>query len=719
MNSRTLARDEGASLVLALIFVMTVSIVVGSLLAYSGTGLRSDRVTEQALVSSTDVGGALQTAINDVRNSEYFNNPTSPLPCLGSGNLKTYPAMSAAGDPVTVTCAPDATSGGAGGLVQVNNSNKPSLAVLTLSTAGEPGFLKPGNTPLKIKGSVYANSTIETDMTGSCPATWPPPNSNCNGIWVSGPNANPNTVSVTAETACIGRVVVPPGGNKQCPSGHSLPGDDPAGPFPAAYAQPTSGITPRALPSCGSNPVTFTPGYYDDAVGLSDMMDGGGACGGKTFWFPPGLYYFDFHNADMPSSGSPVVPQGDNVWTINDANSVLVAGTKQGWTTSASRANMPGSCVSPLTSESTNGVQFVFGGDSQMRLSKASMEICGTWHVDKPSLVLYGAKTTTGTVETAELLPTPGALTSPSSGGNPPFGSLAGSALANNTDGNAGPNVTGVIKSKTATLQVNGFDGLSAGIVPRAVLEQATVTVRHGELGANAGTTLKVLLKGNRAGAPTISIPLAVATGTPSLSYQTESIDVTQALKGELYAYGAPITAHVVLETDTANGQSVSEQVDYLKLNLTWRPISVRAQSGCVSAVAGCAMLQTDIHTDEVYIQGTAYVPRAKLDIRLVEGAEGQVFRSGLVARSAIVDVSPSNSYAGPLIELPDNTLAPTPLRVYLTAWTCPSGSCASPPSTANGWRQDGRTLVKITDGNFVPVAGQRGVEVQSWKLGQ
>ena len=69
----------------------------------------------------------LQTAINDVRNSEYFNNPTSPLPCLGAGNLKTYPALSSAGEPVTVTCAPDATSGGAGGLVQVNDSNKPSL----------------------------------------------------------------------------------------------------------------------------------------------------------------------------------------------------------------------------------------------------------------------------------------------------------------------------------------------------------------------------------------------------------------------------------------------------------------------------------------------------------------------------------------------------------------------------------------------------------------
>ena len=80
-------------------------------------------------------------------------------------------------------------------------------------------------------------------------------------------------------------------------------------------------------------------------------MDGGGACGGKTFWFPPGIYYFDFHNSDMPTSGSPVVPHGDNVWTFNDTDGVLVAGTKQGWTTSTDLDNMPGSCVSPLTSE--------------------------------------------------------------------------------------------------------------------------------------------------------------------------------------------------------------------------------------------------------------------------------------------------------------------------------------------------------------------------------
>jgi hypothetical protein len=87
------------------------------------------------------------------------------------------------------------------------------------------------------------------------------------------------------------------------------------------------------------------------------------------------------------------------------------------------------------------------------------------------------------------------------------------------------------------------------------------------------------------------------------------------------------------------------------------------------------------------------------------------------VARSAELNVSPSNGYEGPLIELPDNTLAPAPLKVYLTAWTCPGGSCASPPSTANGWTVAGRSLVKYTDANFVPVSGQRGVSVLSWSV--
>ena len=109
-------------------------------------------------------------------------------------------------------------------------------------------------------------------------------------------------------------------------------------------------------------------------------------------------------------------------------------------------------------------------------------------------------------------------------------------------------------------------------------------------------------------------------------------------------------------------------------------------------------MLHTDIHTDELYIQGTAYTPKAWLDIRLV-GVTGQVFRSGLVARAATLNVSPSNGYEGPLIELPDNTLAPTPLRVYLTAWSCPSGRCASPPQPRTDGGRSGARWCSTTTG--------------------
>lgn len=714
--------DEGTALILAMIFVTTVSLVVGALLSYSSTGLRSARTTQTAAQTTANVVGALQTAINDVRGSSYFNNPASPTTCLPGGSSRAYPAASDPVNPaadITVTCAPDATSGAAGGLVHVNDSNKPSLAVLTLGGVGEVGLDKTGNRPLKIKGSVYATTTINANGGTACPATWPPPSNstNCNGVFTQGPDASPDNVSLTADGGCNGTIVTRLASNRHCPATHSSQiGDDPAITYPSAYAQPTAGMTPQPLPTCAGNPVTFTPGYYDDAVGLSNLMGGSGTCGGKTFWFSPGIYYFDFHNSAMPTSGSPVIPNGSDVWTFNDAAGVLVGGTKLGWTTSTTKANMPGSCVSPLTSEASAGVQFVFGGDSQFSLGKGSMEVCGTWYVDRPSLVFYGAKSTTGSALQGPVSVAPTALTSP---GSPAFSPLIASQLASATDGGLGPRVSAMAKNKSADLNVAGWGGLGGAIGTRASLEQAIVTVRHGELGANSGTTLVLKLTPNRAGAPTITKPLTVTTGTSSLAYRTETLNVTDDLRSELYAYGitnpsVPVTATVGIATDSANGQSVSEQVDYLNLSLSWRAVAFRAEQGCITQVPGCALLTTSNLTDELYLQGTSYAPKARLDIRLV-GVTGQVFRAGLVARSAALNVSPSNGYEGPLIELPDNAYAPTPLKVYLTAWSCPGGGCSTPPSTANGWTVRGRTVVQYTDAGFVPVGGQRGVTVQSW----
>lgn len=706
--------DVGASLVLAMAFVTGVSLVVVSLLTYAGTSLAADRRTQQVVQDRYDVGGALQTAINDVRNSDYFNNAAIGEQCLTGGG-RAYPDFTFGGRPLTVACAPDPDTGAAGGLVPVNNSNKPSLALLTLGTSGaEPGLDKSGNSVLRIKGSVYANSTVNTSNGTDCPATPQPPaaGANCSEIYVQG-------ASLTAEGACSGRIVASGTPGVSCNTGtHTSAGNDPGLTYPAAYAQPTSGMTPATLPSCsGGSPVTFSPGYYDDAVGLTNITTGSGACKGKTFWFKPGTYYFDFHNSDMPNNGSPVVPNGSNVWTFDDVDGYLVAGEKQGWTAQATA--VPGACVSPLTSTSSAGVKFVFGGDSQFYMRRGNVEICGSWSVDKPPIALQGAKTTTGTSQSAMLVPS--AVTG--TRGNANFTGLAPvSALGSKTDGGAGPVAAGVGKNKTAVLGVTGLSGLGAPVGRRAVLDSATLTVRHGEKGANSGTSLKVNVTPNRSGASTVTKTLSPTVGSSSLTYKEETLDLTSELSQELYAYGlpdstAPVLVDVTLETDSASDQSVTEQVDYVQLRLTWKPIAVRAQAGCVVAVGGCPVIGTNSQAGkEFYVQGTAYLPRSKVDITL-NNISGQVFRSGLVVRSASLAITASSSYAGPVIELPDNTLAPKPLDMSFSAYLCPDGSScpASPPSA--GWQLVGRAQARYTDDAFTPVPGDRAVTVLSWKV--
>jgi hypothetical protein len=706
-------REEGASLVLAMVIVTAVSLVAASLLQYAGGGLRVNGRALDAVQDRYNVGASLDTAINDVRNSDYFNNSVAGQVCLNNGQ-RTYSDLRVSGQPVTVTCSPDPDSGGAAGLVPVNNSNKPSVALLTLGAGGEPGLDKSGNSVLRIKGSVYSNSTAGTSSGTDCPATPQPPaaGANCNEIYVQG-------ASLTAEGSCTGRIVATGTPGLSCNTGtHVTAGDDPGNTYPAGYAQPSAGLTPASLPSCaGPSPVTFSPGYYDDAVGLTNLTTGSGSCRGKTFWFKPGTYYFDFHNSEMPTSGSPVVPNGPDVWTFDDVDAFLVAGTKQGWTTQATI--MPGSCISPLTSTSSQGVTFVFGGDSQFYMKRGNAEICGTWASDKPPIALYGAKTTTGVPQSATLYPSSVTGTS----GSPDFTGLSPvSALASKTDSGAGPVAAAVEKNKTAVLAVTGLSGLGGPIAARAVLDSATLTVRHGEKGATAGTSLTVGITANRPGGRSTTKTLSPTVGSSSITYKEETLDLTSVLSQEMYAYGlssatAPVLANVSLNTDSTSGQSVTEQVDYVQLTLTWKPLALRAQSGCITTVGGCPVIGTNAQSGkQLYIEGTAYLPKARVDITL-NNVSGQVFRSGLVARSASLSISASSSYAGPVIELPDNAFAPAPLDMFFAAYVCPSGSsCASPPPSV-GWQLVGRAKARYTDTSFTPVPGDRAVSVAAWQV--
>jgi hypothetical protein len=705
--------DSGASLIMALVFMTAVGLVVTALLTYSAGGLRSATFTGQAVQSQAETAAAMQTAINDVRNSVYFNDGTA-TPCLATGNRRTYPALTAPGIATTVSCAPVATTGGAGGSgVPITAANKPAAAILTLGTStSEVGLLNTAEVPTRIKGPVYSSSTIQsTSQRGApaCATTWPAAiGTFCNGIFVDG-------LTLVAEKACTGTIVAIVATRKTCSTNVNAPaGDDPA------YVQPITGMTSQTLPTCTASAlVTFTPGYYDDAVGLSLLTDGDTGCRNKTFWFSPGVYYFDFHNSEMPASGAPVVPFGTDVWTFNDPGSVLVGGTKNGWTTSTTTTNMPGSCVSPLNSRTATGVQFVFGDDSQFSLQQGGVELCGTWSVDKPPVAFYGAKTLTGDVDTNTFLPA--VISSPST---TKYAPLVASQLASVTDADAGPAVT-VSANGTSTLRVSDFSANVDPLAKRAVLQSAIVTIRHGERRLVAGGTMQLRLTPNRAGAAVVTKSLSPTFGGTVLAYKTETVDVTADFKTELYAFGmtnalGPFLLDTVL---TANGttQTANSQIDYIKIDFTWRPIAVRPGAGCVVAVAGCSVLRAVNNElpNELYVQGTVYAPFGEVDFGLYV-VDGPIVTVGLIARAVILRVTDYAAGATDddlIVAIPDDTPLVTPLTVYLTAWTCTVGTCAQPPSVAGGWEAAGRTLVQYTDLSSGVITGQRDVAVKSWQV--
>ncbi len=46
---------------------------------------------------------------------------------------------------------------------------------------------------------------------------------------------------------------------------------------------------------------------------------------------------------------------------------------------------MPGACQNPIKTVNAQGVQFIFGGDSQLVIKSGDAEICGTYQTEPPA----------------------------------------------------------------------------------------------------------------------------------------------------------------------------------------------------------------------------------------------------------------------------------------------------------------------------------------------
>ena len=686
------AGDAGAALIIALAFMTFVGLVVGALLSYGGTSLRGTKATKTRATLTYDVDGALQTAINQVRNSDYNNDVGQSC-----ANL-SFPR--ADGTAVTVTCAAGPGTGAGSAAVPITAANKPGQAVLTLGTnVGELGIAQKSNNILRIQGKVFSSGAIDTG-----PGTLKDMNA-----------------QVVARGTCTGTVISSDAQGNVIANNCSAPAS--AIPADPNYAQPTAGLVYRSLPPCTTgSTVEFSPGYYDDAVGLSAMMAGSGTCKGKTFLFQAaagggvGIYYFDFHNGEGGG-----LPTGAHLWTIADQTAFVVGGTPRGWVPDVSApvipTTFPGSCVSPLTTTGNNGVEFVFGGDSRIFLKAGSVELCGQYASASPPVTVYGAKTGADAATGPVTAKTDGTGSNPGTG--PAFANPGNITESDTSIATAVVDGTGSSTDVTGSVLVKGFAPTPA-VPAGSVLTSAVLNVAHRDNNAT-GSTLKslgitVTPNQSRVGATAltgIAQPTKVLVGPTSTTNHTDAINLLASaeLASEVHSYGLA-GVQVRYDATVAPANKVTENLESVQLVLSWRPPAVRGQqtavngtTNCVGAYpSGCLFLQTSLNNTGLYVQGTTYVPYGALDVNLTNNT-AQVFRSGLIARALSIHLTASGTFSGALIEVPNDSTGASPLEVYFRAYV--SGQLVG---TA-------RVRFPAADPSVPPTPGQRIVNVISWTV--
>jgi hypothetical protein len=318
------------------------------------TSLRATLAMRSQAADSAVADGAAQVAINKLRQGTFlgvgdcFEADGSALDLSSPGFYSGGAGSSAT---ARVECEHDFTNTD---LAPINEENRPGAALLTLENSGGTGInigIQGGGNDKEVRvgGGVYSNSKIDIDH-GKLYADW-----------------------VYAKVGpCDGDII---SADERCgASAPAAPGVDPG------YAVPTGSTTDvtSSIPSCTALN-TMTPGLYKGATALSKLnaLTSNNACANRIYWFPAGVYYFDF----------------DGTWLVDQGT--LIGGRRAA--NPPTSTAMPGSCPSPLTTTSSpgidEGVTFVFGGRSQMKFKEgANVEICGTYSETTAPLAIYGLK---------------------------------------------------------------------------------------------------------------------------------------------------------------------------------------------------------------------------------------------------------------------------------------------------------------------------------------
>lgn len=316
MNRRR--REEGSALVMALIFVNVVSLLIAATLSFTEFGSRfTARFSRPDRAELYSADGAIEAAIRAVETGQSCSDVPAGV-TLNGGQL---PAVS---------CAPPTQPPGGS-----DPTTRPRRALLAVGDGAGEGVTQYSTSgELTLGGDLFSNSTVVANTAG--------------GIIVDGAAAAVGGCTGTVDPAC------PPGPVTAV--------------TPPAYLPSLTGVPDwKPVPGCSETEedvISFVPGYYDDAVALTQLTKLGDSCDGRALSFAPGTYYFDFDFA----SAVPCSPAERCVWTIDDPEVSILAGTEEQPT---SRADLPDGCA-----EDDPGSQFVFGGGSRIEVLDGFVDLC-------------------------------------------------------------------------------------------------------------------------------------------------------------------------------------------------------------------------------------------------------------------------------------------------------------------------------------------------------
>ncbi|MFF9066268.1 hypothetical protein ACF09E_13020 [Streptomyces sp. NPDC014891] len=527
--------EQGATLILALAFLVVFGLVTVTVLSFAATALKATGTFAGQGERAYSADGATQLAIEDFSRGN---------PCA------TYTAPPLNGHRMSVHCDPlHATPANA-------RATQPQDALRTLGEAAGDGIhvTAPG---LRVQGAVFSRSDITTGAGGS--------------MVVSG--------DVSAVGDCSPAVSQPRLPQGQPPYARSCADDTPPAPAdetvgadpdhaPPATAVPVLRTVP-ACPAPGRWLVRLQPGYYDDARALSGLT--GGGCPNVVVWLQPGLFSFDF-----------TFTGGTAVWTVDDPTVSVVGGTPTGWDPEAAArptVPAPGGCDTTQPA----GVELMMGGGSRFQVDRGHAELCAPVTPGAQRVAVYGVQPPkpSHTLRPTEVRTNNGfadpvhALT----GGERP--ALPGCPRPTGTAGCTADAALDRAKGRTASLQLAGF----APRVPAgSVVTAATLHVRHqeeGDLAAPGALEVTTAVGGDTCRTEALPRRTRLATAAP--------IDLLGpcGLADPSRFTGLAVTYTAALDTD---GAAAVARLDGIWIEVayrtptTYKPTAVTASTGFIAA---------------------------------------------------------------------------------------------------------------------------------------